>query len=453
MASFVFGAKDWVLTKVTPDCLKAKVEEGKDFMEKNMPKGVDEHGGDGGGMKITEYEAGWNVTNAIQGMFIVSLPYAVYHGGYWAIIAMVGISYICCYTGKILVECLYEDGVKVRYSYNDVADEVFGKKIGGRIVNAAQLIELAMTCILYVVLCGDLLIGAFEYGWIDTRSYMMLCGILLLPCAFLKNLKAVSNLSFWNGIVHIIINVLIIVYCMLNIHNWAFSKVTFRVDILSFPIALGIIVFSYTSQIFVCTLEENMIDKNRFHCMMHWSHIAAALCKAVFGYVAFLNWQEDTQEVIVNNIDGWFKIIVNIILVVKALLSYPLPYYAACGLIEEELFKGKPDTLFPSIWSQDGELKIWGLGFRVGVVLVTILFAVFVPHFSLLMGFIGNFTGCLLSFVWPCVFHLYLRRHVMSWYTMCWDIFIILLGFLFALVGMYYSAKALNKAFLLGIPT
>merc|ERR1712156_1219447 len=49
-------------------------------------------------MKITEYEAAWNVTNAIQGMFIV---------------------------------------------------------------NAAQLIELAMTCILYVVLCGDLLIGAF----------------------------------------------------------------------------------------------------------------------------------------------------------------------------------------------------------------------------------------------------------------------------------------------------
>ncbi|KAK3856691.1 hypothetical protein Pcinc_036993, partial [Petrolisthes cinctipes] len=29
--------------------------------------------------------------------------------GYWAIIAMVGIAYICCYTGKILVDCLYED--------------------------------------------------------------------------------------------------------------------------------------------------------------------------------------------------------------------------------------------------------------------------------------------------------------------------------------------------------
>ena len=44
-------------------------------------------------------------------------------------------------------------------------------------------------------------------------------------------------------------------------------------------------------------------------------------------------------------------------------------------------------------------------------------------------------------------------RQVMSWQTMCFDIFIIVLGFMFAFVGMYYSAKALNKAFELGIPT
>ena len=33
------------------------------------------------------------------------------------------------------------------------------------------------------------------------------------------------------------------------------------------------------------------------------------------------------------------KTLVNLILVVKALLSYPLPYYAACELLEKELFK------------------------------------------------------------------------------------------------------------------
>lgn len=59
-------------------------------------------GGEGASSeKINEYQAAWNVTNAIQGMFIVSLPFAVLRGGYWAIIAMVGIAHICCYTGKV----------------------------------------------------------------------------------------------------------------------------------------------------------------------------------------------------------------------------------------------------------------------------------------------------------------------------------------------------------------
>ncbi|XP_049318248.1 uncharacterized protein LOC105225399 isoform X2 [Bactrocera dorsalis] len=81
----------------------------------------------GGGTNIDEFQAAWNVTNAIQGMFIVSLPFAVLHGGYWAIIAMVGIAYICCYTGKVLVQCLYEPDpntgqmIRVRDSYVAIA--------------------------------------------------------------------------------------------------------------------------------------------------------------------------------------------------------------------------------------------------------------------------------------------------------------------------------------------
>jgi len=97
-------------------------------------------------------------------MFLVSLPYAVLHGGYWAILAMVGVAYICCYTGKILVECLYEPDengvpVRVRESYMDIAKVCFGETFGPPIVNVAQVIELLMTCILYIVLCGDLLVG------------------------------------------------------------------------------------------------------------------------------------------------------------------------------------------------------------------------------------------------------------------------------------------------------
>ncbi len=333
-----------------------------------------------------------------------------------------------------------------------MAQECFGQQFGGKLVNSAILIELLMTCILYVVLCGDLLMGAFPEGSIDTRSYMMICGVVLLPVGFLKDLRAVSSLSFYNGVVHTVINAIIIGYCLLHVGQWGFSQVTLNIDILSFPIALGVIVFSYTSQIFVATLEENMIDKSKFECMLNWSHVAAAVFKAVFGYIGYLTFLEDTQEEVVNNLPPLLKTVVNLILVVKALLSYPLPYYAACELIETELFKGKPQTRFPTIWALDGELKLWGLGFRVLVVVVTIVFAVVIPHFTILMGFIGNFTGTCLSFIWPSFFHLKLRRHSMSWFTMCYDMFIIFLGLMFGIVGMYYSGRAMKRAFELGVP-
>lgn len=135
-------------------------------------------------------------------MFIVSLPYAVLHGGYWGVFSLVFVAYICCYTGKILVACLYEpdeQGIwhRVRDSYVSIAEDVLGKRVGARIVNCAQIIELMMTCILYVVLCGDLMIGSFPTGVLDQRSWMMIATIILLPCAFLKDLRSVSTLSFW----------------------------------------------------------------------------------------------------------------------------------------------------------------------------------------------------------------------------------------------------------------
>ena len=76
MAESFFKAKDFVTSKVTPECLKANVEEVKAFTEKNMPKGADPHA-EGGGQKITEYEAAWNVTNAIQVQYF--LFFLFYH--------------------------------------------------------------------------------------------------------------------------------------------------------------------------------------------------------------------------------------------------------------------------------------------------------------------------------------------------------------------------------------
>uniref|UniRef100_A0A6G1S665 Vesicular inhibitory amino acid transporter n=1 Tax=Aceria tosichella TaxID=561515 RepID=A0A6G1S665_9ACAR len=412
-----------------------------------------------GHCKISEWQAGWNITNAIQGMSLVSLPYAVLHGGYCGLFSLILVAYICCHTGKILVDCLYERDektgriVRVRESYVEIAQVCFGQRFGGKIINAAQVIELLMTCILYVVLCGDLLIGTFPDGIIDMRAWMMLCTITLIPCALLKNLQSVSTLSLYCTIIHFVINAIIFAYCFLQISDWYWDRVSFSLDPSTFPVCLGIVVFSYTSQIFLPSLEGNMKEPAKFDDMLDWSHIAAGICKFVFAYVGFLTFGDATQEVITNNLPTrGFKALVNLTLVVKALLSYPLPYYAAAHLLEISFFKRKPTEAHPegegpqpfnSMWTRDGEYRVWAVALRVTLVMVTMFAAISIPHFALLLGFIGSFTGTMLSFVWPCYFHMYLRWNELDQKTIAWEIFIICLGVFFGVTGMYSSFTGL----------
>lgn len=404
---------------------------------------------------MTPWQAGWNVTNAIQGMSLVSLPYSILHGGYWGIVSLILCSYICCHTGKILVECLYEidkktgKSVRVRNSYVEIAQRCFGVDYGGMIINAAQIIELIMTCILYVVLCGDLMIGTFPDGLIDMRSWMMLSGVTLLPCAFMNDLKSVSITSLWCTVIHFIINATIFGFCFTRFDHWYLDKIRLLPSFTTFPMCLGIVVFSYTSQIFLPSLEGNMSNPIYFNRMLDWSHIAAAICKSLFAYVCFVTFGDATEEVITNNLpSGGFRGLVNLTLVVKALLSYPLPYYAAGHLLENTFFKTKPTHSHPagvgaqpfnSMRTINGKYKLWAIALRILLVLVTLSAAISIPHFALLLGFIGSFTGTMLSFVWPCYFHMYLKWKYLEWRAIFSEIVIICLGVFFGITGMYSS--------------
>ena len=62
--------------------------------------------------KAHAFLAGWNVSNLIQGTGILGVPYAVQQGG-WAAVAMIFVvAILCCHTGKLLVDCMYEKSKK-----------------------------------------------------------------------------------------------------------------------------------------------------------------------------------------------------------------------------------------------------------------------------------------------------------------------------------------------------
>ena len=75
----------------------------------------------------------------------------------------------------------------------------------------------------------------------------------------------------------------------------------------------------------------------------------------------------------------------------------------------------------------------------------TFLTAVCVPHFDLLMGLTGSLTGALLSFIFPCIFHINIKKLKLEYYQVFFDIVILLMGTVCSVTGVYRSGKIRKK--------
>ncbi|XP_078398973.1 vesicular inhibitory amino acid transporter [Cetorhinus maximus] len=395
---------------------------------------------------ITTWEAGWNVTNAIQGIFVLGLPYAVLHSGYVGLFLIMLAAVICCYTGKILIACLYEENeegqhVRVRTSYEDIANACCKQlfpKLGGKIVNCAQLAELIMTCILYLVVSGNLMFHSFPHMQMSEKTWFVIAVVILVPCLFIQNLRIVSKLSLLCSVVHFVVTFVVITYCMTQAQKWSWKRVNFSMDFENFLVSIGVIIFSYTSQIFLPTLEGSMKNKGNFVCMLTWTHLSACIFKTVFVLVTFLTWGNETKEVITDNLPFTLRMLVNVCLVVKALLSYPLPFYAAAEVLQSCILNQS---------SVEAKAQVWALVLRGCLLMLTLLMAIFMPHFALLMGLTGSVTGAVLTFLLPSVFHLRLLWYKLGNLQRFLDISIIFLGSLCGLSGIFCSVKGLIHAF------
>ncbi|XP_064411285.1 vesicular inhibitory amino acid transporter [Latimeria chalumnae] len=401
--------------------------------------------------QITTWEAGWNVTNAIQGIFVLGLPYAVLHSGYVGLLLIVLAAVICCYTGKILITCLYEENeggqlVRVRNTYEDIANACckhLFPKLGGKIVNMAQLVELIMTCILYLVVSGNLMSYSFPYLPLSEKGWSVIAFVILMPCVFIKNLKIVSKLSLLCSLVQFLISFAVITYCLTQTHRWSWRRFQFSMDFEKFSVSVGVIIFSYTSQIFLPTLEGSMKNRDDYVRMMTYTHFFACVFKTVFAFLAFLTWGADTKEVITDNLPSTLRMLVNLCLLSKALLSYPLPFYAAAEVLESCIFQSG---------SLDWRSTLWSLALRGSLLLLTLLMAMYMPHFALLMGLTGSVTGAAMTFLLPSLFHLKLKWQKLVLFEKLLDFIVFVLGSLCSLSGLICSIKGLIESYRYNIP-
>ena len=212
---------------------------------------------------------------------MLGLPYALLQSGYLGLVLLPLAAVVCNYTGQILVACLYEEDesglpVRVRDSYEDVANASCRSlcplypRLGGWLVNLAQLLELVMTCTLYLVVSTNLLAHSLSSLppalALAPGTSAALCPLVpllvLLPCLLLADLRVVSRLSMLCSLAQLLTTLLVMLYCLGGAGGWAWDTLPVLVPYDRMLVSVGVIIFSYTSQIFLPTLEGNM--ENRY---------------------------------------------------------------------------------------------------------------------------------------------------------------------------------------------
>ncbi|XP_068199374.1 vesicular inhibitory amino acid transporter-like [Antennarius striatus] len=406
---------------------------------------------------ITAWEAGWNVTNAIQGIFVLGLPLALVRSGYVGLLLLGLSAWVCNHTGRILVDCLYEDElsggsrskVRVRHSYQDIVEASckglwpHWPGLGGWMVNVAQIIELLMTCTLYLVVSTSLLSDTLSGMSVPPSACSLASLLFLLPCLRLTDLKPVSTLSLLCSVAHILISLLVMLYCLSRASSWSWSCLSLSVDPDDFLVSVGVIIFSYTSQIFLPQLEGSMEDRGQFKAMLGWTHAAACVMKTMFSLLAVLTWGTETSEVITDNLPSDLRPLVNLCLLAKALLSYPLPFYSAAEILQSCLLRDAAAA--SSLHSKHGGRGVsrQALLVRGALLMTSYLLALLVPRFSLLMGLTGSVTGAAMTLVLPCLCHLRLQGGRLSVKEGLMDVCILSLGVVSSVSGVICSIKRL----------
>ena len=281
---------------------------------------------------------------------------------------------------------------------------------------------------------------------IPSGVWILIFGLIVYPNVFLKKLYHISLMSTVTVISATFITAAIIIYCLTAVSHWKLERMA-AVSVKDFISAIGVVIASYSSQMYLSVIEASMRSPERVGTVMNLGYTAMTVLKIGTGVVAFLTFGKETSQVVTLNLpSGVLLTLVNVVVILLALSSYTLPMFTAFEILEKDSFAINVDGDDDVVAGSDGNMKR-RVAVRTGLVLVTLFMAVAVPHFCLVLSFVGCFTGCFLEIVFPCAFYVILRWDKLSRTELFINILLISLSLLFMGVGIYFSGLELVHAF------
>ncbi|KAI3699724.1 hypothetical protein L2E82_44195 [Cichorium intybus] len=372
----------------------------------------------------------FNGLNALSGVGILSVPYALASGGWLSLLLLLTIAISTFYTGLLIKRCMDTD--PTIKSYPDIGHRAFGKT-GRIIVSITMNIELYLVATGFLILEGDNLsnllpqIGFDFYGIHvgGNKSFVVIVASIILPTIWLNNMSILSYISASGVLASLII--LGSILWVGEFDGVGFEERGKMVNWKGMPSAISLYAFCYCAHPVFPTLYTSMKDQRQFKKVLLLCFIFCTITyssMAIFGYLMFgsnLNSQI-TLNLPTDKLSSRIAICTTL---VNPIAKYALMVTPIVETLEER---------FLSFYNT----RKFSILIRTTLVISTVIVALSLPFFGYLMSLVGAFLSVTASIILPCLCYLKISGSYRRFGFESASIgLIVLIGIVVAVVGTY----------------
>lgn len=353
-----------------------------------------------------------NGLNVLCGVGILSTPYAAKEGGWLGLSILLIFAVLSFYTGMLLRYCL--DSEPGLGTYPDIGQAAFGT--AGRVVISVILyVELYACCVEYIILESDNLsslfpnakisLGGFE---LDSHHFFALMTTLaVLPTVWLRDLSVLSYISA-GGVIASVLVVLCLFWIGLVDKVGIHSEGTV-LNLGTLPVAIGLYGYCYSGHAVFPNIYTSMAQPNRFPAVLLACFGICTLMYAGVAYMGYTMFGEETesqftlnlpQDLVASKVAVWTT-------VVNPFTKYALTMSPVAMSLEE---------LIPSNHMKS---HMYAICIRTALVISTLVVALSIPFFGLVMSLIGSLLTMLVTLILPCACFLSILRGKATRFQVC----------------------------------
>uniref|UniRef100_A0A803QMG3 Amino acid transporter transmembrane domain-containing protein n=1 Tax=Cannabis sativa TaxID=3483 RepID=A0A803QMG3_CANSA len=342
----------------------------------------------------------FNGLNALSGVGILSVPYALATGGWLSLILFFAIATAAFYSGLLIKRCMDFDS-NIR-SYPDIGERAFGNK-GRMIVSIAMYTELYLVSAGFLILEGDNLYNMFPNDGFEVagliiggkQCFVLIVALVILPTVWLDNMSLLSYVSA-SGVLASAIIICSILW------TGAFDGVGFRqkgelINWNGIPTAMSLYAFCYCAHPVFPSLYTSMKKKHQFSNVLILCFVICTIgyaSMAVFGYLMFGTRVQSqiTLDLPTGKLSSRIAIYTTL---VNPLAKYALMVTPIIDAVKNG---------FPIPWFLNK--RFFGLIIGTTLVISSVIVALLVPFFASLMSLVGAFFSVTASIIIPCICYL-----------------------------------------------